>query len=190
MKKTRFYLNMTSFFILLLMMLLSCGEKEIEEETEVEKEGENIPIMEFTEVSASFSQSSTIRVKIKAPLQHQYKSNDESYPQGVFLEFFDSLGRKTTTLEADSGFHEASDDSYRVRGNVVVINLEENQKLETEILHWSQVKREIYTDTLTPVKIITKDEVIEGNGMTAKQDFSEFEITGGITGIFTIKEEL
>ncbi|WP_020529156.1 LPS export ABC transporter periplasmic protein LptC [Flexithrix dorotheae] len=173
-----------------LGLFASCSEKAVEEEITEKKEGENIPIMEFTEVSASFSQSSTVRVKVKAPLQHQYQNNDESYPEGVFLEFFDSLGRKTTTLEADSGFHEASDDSYRVRGNVVVINLEENQKLETEILHWSQVKKEIYTDTLTPVKITTKEEIIEGNGMTAKQDFSEFEITGGVTGIFTIKDEL
>lgn len=149
---------------------------------------EDSPITTYLDVSTLFSQNSTVRLKIEAPLQYRYKNNDEAYPEGVYVEFFDSLGMKTTTLKADSGYRKAVNDSYSVHGNVLVVNLEENQKLETEVLYWDQVSKEIFTDSVTPVRITTQAEVINGNGLRAQQDFSEFQITGGVTGIFTVQE--
>ncbi len=173
------------FLAILSVFLFACAEDEAAKMLELD---ENSPVMTYMDVSTLFSQNSTVRLKIEAPLQYQYKNRDEGYPEGVYVEFFDSLGTKTTTLEADSGYHKAVNDSYSVHGNVVVFNLEEGQRLETDVLYWDKVTKEIFTDSITPVRITTQTEIINGNGLRAQQDFSEFEITGGVTGIFTVQE--
>jgi len=169
----------------MISMAFSCAKDEVVESLELE---EDSPIMTYMDVSTLYSQNSIVRLKIEAPLQYQFKNRDEAYPNGVYVEFFDSLGVKTTTLKADSGYHKMIDDSYSVHGNVLVENLEEGQKLETEVLYWDKITKEIFTDSITPVKITTQAEVINGNGLRAQQDFSEFQITGGVTGIFTVQE--
>lgn len=180
---------MKKFFLLLyslvLLALVSCSDDDSIETFELE---ENSPIMTYLDVSTLYSQNSTVRLKIEAPLQYKFKSRDEEYPKGLYVEFYDSLGIKTTTLEADSGYFKAYDESYSVHRNVVVVNEEEGQTLETEVLYWDKKSQEIFTDSITPVKITTQTEIINGNGLRAKQDFSEFKITGGVTGIFTIQE--
>ncbi|MEM1136414.1 MAG: LPS export ABC transporter periplasmic protein LptC, partial [Bacteroidota bacterium] len=171
--------------IFLITSMISCSDDEAINALEID---EKTPLMTYLDVSTLYSQNSTVRLKIEAPLQYQFKNRDEVYPKGVYVEFFDSLGVKTTTLEADSGYHKALDDSYSVHGNVVVVNIEEGQQLNTEVLYWDKNTKEIFTDSITPVKITTQTEVINGNGLRAQQDFSEFQITGGVTGIFTMQE--
>jgi LPS export ABC transporter protein LptC len=178
-------LNLIKWPLVVILFIFACTDDETISVLELE---EGSPIMTYIDVSTLFSQNSIVRLKIEAPLQYQYKNRDEGYPEGVYVEFFDSLGLKTTTLKADSGYHKAVNDSYSVHGNVVVVNLEEGQQLETEVLYWDKVSKEIFTDSITPVKITTQAEIINGNGLRAQQDFSEFQITGGVTGIFTVQE--
>lgn len=181
----RCIVNLFKWPLVVITIIFACSE---DDPTGVLELAENSPIMTYMDVSTLYSQNSTVRLKIEAPLQYQYKNRDEGYPNGVYVEFFDSLGTKTTTLKADSGYHKAVNDSYSVHGNVVVVNMEEGQQLETDVLYWDKVAKEIFTDSITPVKITTQTEIINGNGMRAQQDFSEFQITGGVTGIFTVQE--
>ena len=48
------------------------------------------------------------------------------------------------------------------------------EKLNTEKLVWDQKKQIIYTDKF--VRITTKNEVLTGEGMESKQDFSNWVI--------------
>ncbi len=181
-----FLLKRFSGLLAVLLLLQACSKKDSGESLLVT---EKTPVMTFVDVGSQFDQDAKVKVKIQAPLQHKYENRDESYPDGVHVEFFDSLGVMTTTMDADSGYHKMASNSYRARGNVVVVNHVAGQKLETEVLNWDMGTREIYTDTLTPVKITTPTEIINGNGLRATQDFSEYEITGGVTGIFTIQDK-
>lgn len=166
-----------------LVLMQACRKKGGEDSQGIDND---TPIMTFRNISSIYSQDAIIRLKMRARLQYQYQNKDESYPEGIYVEFFDSLGTMITTLKADSGYRRISDNSYRVVGNVVVFNIKEQQKLETQVLNWDMEKQQIFTDTLTPVTITTPAERVKGNGLRAKQDFSEYEITGGVTGIFTL----
>jgi len=165
--------------------LVACGEEDSVGKLEV---GEETPVMTFVNMRNQYTQDEYVRVKVEAEIQHKLQNGNDTYPKGLYVEFFDSLGTMTTTLVADSGVYLSEDQSYRVVGNVEVINIQEDQKLETTVLNWNRLDAEIYTDTLTPVKITTPKEIINGNGLRANQDFSEYEITGGISGIFTIDD--
>ena len=167
-----------------LLSLAACEETKMDTVIEI---AENAPLMSFENVSALYSENAVLRLKLEAPVQQQYSNRDESYPQGLYVEVYDSLGLKTTTVVADSGYHRMSDNSYRVMGNVVVKNLQEGQMLETSVLNWDMAKRIIFTDSMTPVKITTATEVIKGNGMRARQDFTNWEITGGVSGVFNVE---
>lgn len=168
--------------------LFSCGE-EVDKQEVVEALSDSLPVRVFNDVSMLYSQNSMVRLKLEAPIQNQFENQNEEYPEGLYLEIYDSLGVKTTSLVADRGQNDIKSHTFRVTGNVVVINFKEGTKLETEVLNWDQASETIFTDTLTPVVITTPTDVINANGLTANQDFSEYEITGGVTGVFTLKEE-
>jgi lipopolysaccharide export system protein LptC len=56
---------------------------------------------------------------------------------------------------------------------VEVMNVK-GERLNTEELHWDQKSGKIYTDKF--VRITTADQIIMGDGMTANQTFTEWEI--------------
>lgn len=168
---------------ILLAILWACEKTKIDPAIKVEA---NAPLMSFENISALYSENATLRLKLEAPVQQQYSNRDEAYPKGLYVEVYDSTGVKTTTVVADSGYHSIADNSYRVMGNVVVKNLKEGEMLETDVLNWDMAKQVIFTDSITPVKITTATEVIRGNGMRARQDFTNWEITGGVSAIFNL----
>ncbi|MDW7693669.1 LPS export ABC transporter periplasmic protein LptC [Flammeovirgaceae bacterium SG7u.111] len=181
--------NISWLCLMVFAFLVSCEEESVDKQEIVEELSDSLPVRVFNDVSMLYSQNSMVRLKLEAPIQNQYENQDEDYPEGLYLEIYDSLGVKTTSLVADQGKHDVKSHKFRVKGNVVVINFVEGTKLETEVLNWDQASETIYTDTLTPVVITTPKDVINANGLTANQDFSEYEITGGVTGIFTLKDE-
>lgn len=68
--------------------------------------------------------------------------------------------------------------------SVILID-HEGKKLETELLIWSEKEHRIYTDKF--VKISTETEILFGEGLEAKDDFSEYEITN-ITGRIKVQD--
>ena len=90
------------------------------------------------------------------------------------MEQFDEEGIIKSTLVADSGYYDYNTETYKVMGNVVVVNAEKKQKLETEELSWDKSSKEIYTET--KVKVTDEYNIINGTGLRADQDFSNYEI--------------
>src|ERR1043166_372700 len=93
------------------------------------------------------------------------------------IEFYKEDKSMQSKLTANYGIaYDAGNgvmEKMEAKGNVVVVN-EKGDKLNTEHLTWNALTKMIYTDDF--VKITTKDQVIWGNGMEAKQDFSEYKI--------------
>jgi hypothetical protein len=58
--------------------------------------------------------------------------------------------------------------------------------MNTEELNWVPAKQKIFTDKF--VTIQTKEEVLKGQGLEAKQDFSSYRILKP-TGTFPITQE-
>jgi lipopolysaccharide export system protein LptC len=66
---------------------------------------------------------------------------------------------------------------------VVLENAVKKETLRTEELFWNKQTRKIHTDKF--VTIQTETEILKGTGLTANQDFSDYNITNP-TGVFSI----
>ena len=132
------------------------------------------PMLAFQNIETVYSQMGDAKLVLRAPLQYREKNGDERFPEGVEIDIYDGAGRKKTRILADSGRYVSEQRLYVMMGNVSVSNLIEEQELKTPILFWDERYREIYTDTV--VKITTEKEILNGIGLRAKQDFSQYKI--------------
>lgn len=162
-------------------LIFSCDDDSQNADTFKEYEG---PVSETFNTEVLYSDSAQVRIKLQAQRQLQYENGDQDFPEGIYIEFFDEAGVKTTSIEANQGHYSKEENKYTATGEVVVKNLEKNEKLETEVLYWERNKRSINTDRY--VEIESEGEVLMGEGLEAKEDFSSYEILKP-TGVFSIE---
>lgn len=143
----------------------------------------NGPFMEVDDVETLFTDSSVLRIRLKANKQLEQYNGDRIFPKGVFVEFFDATGKKTSTLKANSGNYYKDQSLYVVRGNVVINNLEKQEQLNTEELNWDPETKKIYTDKYLTIK--SPEKTIEATGMDAREDFSNYKLRQVIGEIYS-----
>lgn len=122
-----------------------------------------------------YSDSGIVKVRVTAPRLERFEQpvHRVILPEGVFVEFFNDSGKVKSWLKADYAVSYEGEEKMEVRRNVVVLN-ELGERLETEQLTWSRKEGKVYTNE--PVTIRRKDEIVNGKGLVANQDFSEYEI--------------
>lgn len=165
------YLKVTILLVLVSYLFYNCQTKsgdiiEIQEYTG--------PIIELGHAVTFYSDSARVKMRMEAPKQFEFGSGDREFPEGLFLEFFDSDGNSTSTLRADYCYYTKKEDLYKATGNVIVQDVETSDRLDTEELYWSQKKEEVFTEK--NVRIEKDGELHLGTGLEAKQDFSYWKI--------------
>lgn len=166
-----------------LFLLIACGKEPTLGKKKVpEYKG---AMVEFDSVRTIYSQNATIRIKLYGAKQIVLQNGDVMYPKGVEVNMYNEQGVKTTNLRADSGRYEKNIRIYKAYGNVVVINLEQQQTVYTDQLNWDQNKREISTED--SIKIVTPKELLYGIGMVSNDEFSKYRITKP-TGVFAVED--
>lgn len=143
------------------------------------------PMMETTNVLTFISDSARLQVKLTAPLQQQFESNDMVYPKGVKLLFYSKDGQSViNTISGDYGKQEKSKSLYSLRGHVRVKNEPKQQSLQTEELFFDQQKALIYTKPEMFVHIETPTDTVDGYGLQADQNFTTYKLKK-VTGKFS-----
>jgi len=132
------------------------------------------PIIELGHAITFYSDSARVTMRMEAPRQLEFGTGDREFPEGLFLEFFNSEGNPTSTLKADYCYYTKKDDLYKATGNVVVQDVETNDRLNTEELYWNKKKEMVFTEKF--VRIEQNGDLITGIGLEAKQDFSYYKI--------------
>jgi LPS export ABC transporter protein LptC len=149
-------------------------------------EMDDLPIETRKEVKMYYSQNGEVAALLTAPLMERY-ANEEEYTimnQGIYVETYDSSMNVTSSIKADYGKNLPKSGLMEAKGNVRVVN-EKGEVLNTEELFWDSKDGTIYTEKY--VKITTKDEIIEGDGLISNQDFSEYRIKK-IRGIISLED--
>lgn len=144
------------------------------------------PMMEVENVETLFSDSAIVLTKLQADKQLEFENGNREFPDGVYIEFYEDDGRTSATITANQGYFNKKENKYTATGNVVVKSMLKNEELRTEELHWEPAKQELNTDKY--VEIETENDIFMGNGLTAKQDFSDWRILSP-TGTITIEEQ-
>lgn len=143
------------------------------------------PIIDLGPATTYYSDSARVKMRMEAPRQLEFGSGDREFPEGLFLQFFDSEGDPTSTLKADYCYYSKKEDLYKATGNVVVQDVETNDRLDTEELYWNQKEEEVFTEKF--VRIEKDGELHIGDGLEAKQDFSYWKILNS-KGTITLNE--
>ncbi len=143
------------------------------------------PFREMDSIRTMYSDSAIVKIKIEAPKLLSFMNGDDEYPNGISLEFYNELGEVISTLRADKAYYIKEEKHYKGVGNVIVVNLETGDRLNTEELYWSPDEEKVYTDKFVIIR--SGDEVHTGEGLIANQDFDTYQIISP-TGTIVIQE--
>ena len=157
-----------------LLVIVSC-ENDIEKIKKATS-SENLPPLTAEGYEVIISDSTVIRYKIQTPAMVIHGNENEKdqyteFPQGVIITQYDSRMNITSHITSQYAKYFNRDDRWEAKNNVVAVN-QKGDTLKTEFLVWDKKKAKIYSDQF--VKIIQKDQVINGTSFESNQDFSEY----------------
>lgn len=168
------------FFILCFFCIAfftSCEQNNPDEVKKLNDYKFNFPTESIVDFFAEYTDSGFVQLSVKAPLMNRYSINVpqiyEDMPKGLDIKFYDKLGNVKTTLKANQGKRFEASQLVEVHYNVELVNTD-GEKLKTEHLIWKQDSGIVRTTSY--VQIITNGKVLHGDGLYAKDDFSEYEI--------------
>ncbi len=164
--------------------VLSCEE----DLTEVNKnQNTNFPSQIINNANIIQRDSGFVKLRATAPLIEKYEFIDSPYivaKRGIDIKFFDKKKPEVPgTIKAKYAKINEKKKFYEARGNVR-ITTNEGQMFAMQTVFWDQVKRQIYTKDTVYVTDKDGSTLVGANGMTAKDDFSEytfFNNTGDIS---------
>lgn len=172
--------------VMLLLLSASCSKKD-KEMVEVTFDPETTFTMKTTDVSSLISDSGITRYKAEAKEWLMFSKAAEPYwyfPEGVYLEKFDTLFYAEATIKADTAYYFENKGLWKLVGNVEIKNTAE-EYFETSLLFWDQKEEKIYSDKY--MRIEQKDQIITGIGFESNQNMTKYTIFNS-TGIFPVSD--
>lgn len=168
-KNIAYLLSCAIFFI-----MTSCEEDLTKGNNNKNK---NFPSQIINNANIIQRDSGFITLKAKAPIIEKYELIDSPYivaKKGIDIQFFDKkkpkIPGKITAKYARIFEYKKF---YEAKGNVR-ITTNEGQRFAMQSIYWDQKKNRIYTRDTVFVTMEDGSTLIGANGMTAKDDFSEY----------------
>lgn len=183
----KIFLFKTPIIILGVLLLFTRCENDISKVQELTAKQDSA-IVSVTDIEMTYTINAKIQIFMKAPELNRFIEADgksySDFPKGVYLEFYNENGIKTSSLRANYSIFHESEGLWEAFYNVEAIN-EKNEKLNTEYLVWNQKEERIWSDKF--VTMTTQDGVIYGDGFESDQEFSSWEIVHG-RGVINVDE--
>ena len=166
-----------------LLSLVSC--KNSLEEAKLIISRANVKIEKGKDVQINYSDNGVVRIQASGPTVTRYNTEKPylEFSDGIQILFYNEAHAVDSKLTAKYATAIENSKSMTARDSVVVIN-NKGEILNTDELIWDEDKKIIYSNSF--VKITTADEIIYGNGMTANENFTDYEIKH-ITGTIKVK---
>ena len=171
MKKLQFKLGS---FCVLLLFICACEVKK--QDIHELQEDYNGPKIFSKNVHTVFSDSAKKAMVMDAKEQVFLQNDDQEYPKGIFVTFYDDDEKVRSTIAADYAYFIKITNVWRLKGNVDVKNVEKEQRLETQEMIWKPRSGDIIVEDKDSVKITEPTQVLWGDGLVAKDDFSYYKI--------------
>ncbi|MCD4746265.1 MAG: LPS export ABC transporter periplasmic protein LptC [Bacteroidales bacterium] len=192
MKKLRLeqqnkYLSLKNISKYLFLLLLFACENDIQT-INLLTTIDSLPVESAKHIELIYSDSGKVQAILESPLMNRYLKKEPywEFPDGLKIVFYDSIMSVKSQLTANYGISYENRKILEAKNDVVVINNEKNERLNTEHLIWDQKKGIIYSDVF--VKITTEDETLYGEGLESDEKFDSYTIKNP-TGEFKIKQD-
>lgn len=123
-------------------------------------------------------EKTTARITAPLMLRHQEATPFIEFTKTIHADFFDDTLNIESKMDAHYARYTQSESIVFLRDSVVVFNVK-GDTLYCNELYWDRNKKghEFYTDK--PVRIRTKTQIIDGDGLDAPQDFKSWHIING-----------
>lgn len=148
---------------------------------------DSIPDVTIINVNNKRSEMGKLILELTAPKMISYQTRDAytEFPNGLKIIFYDSIMQPKSELTANYGISWDNKHTMQARGNVIILNFQKHEQLNTESLLYDQNTKKVSTDEF--VKITTPDRIIMGKGMESDELFGNWVIKN-VTGTFYVEE--
>lgn len=167
-------IKFSAAFIIGCFFLFSC-ENDIKALKELD--AKKVGVEEAKMVVVNYSLGGKKKAVLVSPLMFRVQEAVPyiEFPKTIHVDFFDASGMIESKLDARYAKYKETESNVFLKDSVRVINIL-GDTLYCNELNWDLKKTgaEFYTDK--PVRIRTRTQIIDGIGMEAKQDFSEWHI--------------
>lgn len=162
-------------FLPLVSFLLASCENDLKD---VERFAayDHLPLQTIINSKITYTDSTIVTFTVEAGQIDRYPSEEDprdEFSNGVKVITYNKSGGFESQIDADNATNFPKKKVMIARDSVVLKNYE-GKMLQTELLTWDDEAQRIFTDKF--VKITTPTEVLFGDGLEAKPDFSEYEI--------------
>ncbi len=171
------------FFVFAGLITAGCAEPDIATPSLQEIQQGPLPDQESWATQFDVLDGGRPRLQIHADYMAKFENVDSTYMilQGhpdslnsrVLAYLFDEKGDSSATIHADQMIYYEIERRIESKGNVIV-NTNDEKKLETEFLIWHEIDRRVRTDGF--VRITTPREDIQGYNLDADEDLENYEI--------------
>lgn len=172
--------------VMLLLFTVSCsGDRK--EVVEVAFDPETTYTLRTTDYTTQFSDSGITRLRAIAKVHLKFDKAKEPYsyfPEGLYVEKFDTLFRTEASLKADTAYNYEKKGLWKFVGNVKVESLD-GKEFETSLLFYDEKEEKIYSDKY--IRIEEEDKIITGIGFESNQDMTQYKIFNS-QGVFPVSE--
>lgn len=159
------------FFILILCFVTSCQEEK-KELSDLEANQLNNKEY-FQNVHIRYSDSAEIRIRIQAPEMIRYIESGklkEEFTKGFLAYFYNDRNIISNTLSSNYALRVHAEGKTYMKDSVVFTSAG-GELLKTAELVWNETTGRLSTDKF--VRIIRKDEILQGYGFETDQNFRE-----------------
>ena len=156
------------------ILFIGCenSDKEIKELV-----SKRIGVEEAKQVMIDYSVAGRVKAKLSAPVMLHYQETVPyfEFPKNIHADFYDSNLVVESRMDARYAKYLSTENKVFLRDSVKLINTL-GDTLYCKELYWdrSRVGHEFYTDKA--VRIRTKTDVIDGEGLDSPQDFKDWNI--------------
>jgi LPS export ABC transporter protein LptC len=173
------YSLFTKLPVILGVSLLCSCETDIEKINSITAQGE-YPEITAKKMEIIFSDSGKVQMQMFAESIRQFAKAERPYiefPDGIEVKFFDDSLHLESEIKANQAVYYTEERIWEARGNVIAVNLQKGETLNTEELFWDENKKLIYSNSFS--RIETTDGTFYGqNGFESNQQFSRWKLKG------------
>jgi hypothetical protein len=165
-------------FLLCIAGMLSCNNESVIPTVSLENV-EVLPSIHGENITSLISDSGVTRYRLKTKVLDMYSGNEPYwyFPEGIYIEKFDSLFNIEGYIQADTAYFFEKKELWRLIENVHIQNLA-GDRFDTPELFWNKKEpsnsvNALYTDTF--VRVTTASgEIITGRGFRSNLLMSDY----------------
>lgn len=162
--------------ILILSFLISCGGNK-KEYVNAPLDREAMPSMRDDSVTMLISDSGLIKYKLITKNWEFFENSKDPhwyFPEGLYLEQFDTSFHKQTSIKADTAWNFTLRKLWRLKGNVFIENIQ-NETFSTDEMFWDEKQQKVYSDKYIEINRPNK-LILKGIGFESNMNMTQYRI--------------